>query len=136
MSADSLAPLMFLMAFIMIFSGYPVAFSFGGTALIFAWIGIEYGLLDWGFMELFPTRVFGVMSNLILLAVPFFILMGTMLEKSKLADDLLTTIGELFGKVRGGIALAVIFVGSLLAAASRSSPIFLESRSLRRACLF
>jgi len=104
--------------FILIFCGYPVAFSLGGTALIFAWIGVSQGLFVWAFMEQFPSRIFGIMSNYVLLAVPFFILMGTLLEKSKLAEDLLTSIGALFGKVRGGLALAVIFVGALLAAAT------------------
>ena len=115
---EMLAGLMFLVAFLLIFLGYPVSFSLGGTALIFAFIGIELELFNWAFMSQFPQRVFGIMSNYVLLAVPFFILMGTMLEKSKLAEELLTTIGVLFGRVRGGLALAVIFVGALLAAAT------------------
>jgi tripartite ATP-independent transporter DctM subunit len=75
-------------------------------------------MLDWGLMQALPSRIFGIMSNFILLAVPFFIFMGTMLEKSRLAEDLLTTIGQLFGVVRGGLAIAVVFVGALLAAAT------------------
>jgi len=118
MNEELLGPLMFVIAFGLIFTGYPVAFSLGGTALIFAAVGVYYELFQWSFLELFPQRVFSVMSNYVLLAVPFFILMGTMLEKSKLAEDLLTTIGALFGKMRGGLALAVIFVGALLAAAT------------------
>ena len=118
MDPEILGPLMFVVAFALIFGGYPVAFSLGGTALIFACIGVSEGLFEWAFMEQFPSRVFGIMSNYVLLAVPFFILMGTLLEKSKLAEDLLTSIGALFGKVRGGLALAVIFVGALLAAAT------------------
>ena len=118
MESEILGPLMFVVAFILIFCGYPVAFSLGGTALVFAWIGVSQGLFEWAFMEQFPSRIFGIMSNYVLLAVPFFILMGTLLEKSKLAEDLLTSIGALFGKVRGGLALAVIFVGALLAAAT------------------
>ncbi|MEL6341489.1 MAG: TRAP transporter large permease subunit [Myxococcota bacterium] len=118
MLEDWLAPLMFLVTFGLIFSGYPVAFSLGGTALLFAFIGVETGMFDWALMQAFPQRVFGVMSNYVLLAVPFFIFMGTMLEKSKLAEDLLTTIGMLFGRLRGGLALAVVFVGALLAAAT------------------
>jgi len=118
MSAEFLVPLMFVVTFLLIFSGYPVAFSLAGTALLFAFIGVEAGLFEWVFMTAFPSRVFGVMSNYILLAVPFFIFMGTMLEKSKLAEDLLTTIGMLFGRLRGGLALAVVFVGALLAAAT------------------
>ena len=118
MSPDLLGPLMFVVVFLLIFLGYPVAFSLGGAALIFAVIGTEAGFFGWDYMALFPERVFGVMSNQVLLAVPFFIFMGTMLEKSKLAEDLLTTIGALFGSLRGGLALAVVFVGALLAAAT------------------
>ncbi|WP_228350709.1 TRAP transporter large permease [Rhodocaloribacter litoris] len=115
---DWLGPLMFIGALVLIFSGYPVAFALGGTALLFAFIGVEAGLLDWHLLLALPDRTFGVMSNYVLLAVPFFIFMGTMLEKSRLAEDLLTTIGQLFGPLRGGLALAVVFVGALLAAAT------------------
>jgi tripartite ATP-independent transporter DctM subunit len=118
MGADLLAPLMFAGALLLIFSGYPVAFALGGTALVFAGIGVEAGMLDWGLLQALPSRIFGIMSNFILLAVPFFIFMGTMLEKSRLAEDLLTTVGQLFGTVRGGLAIAVVFVGALLAAAT------------------
>ena len=118
MGADLLAPLMFAGALLLIFSGYPVAFALGGTALVFAGIGVEAGMLDWGLLQALPSRIFGIMSNFILLAVPFFIFMGTMLEKSRLAEDLLTTIGQLFGTFRGGLAIAVVFVGALLAAAT------------------
>ncbi|MCP4807556.1 MAG: TRAP transporter large permease subunit [Proteobacteria bacterium] len=118
MNLDLLGPTMFVVAFGLIFSGYPVAFSLGGTALIFAFIGVATGVFDFALMNAFPARVFGIMGNYVLLAVPFFIFMGTMLEKSKLAEDLLTTIGGLFGRVRGGLALAVVFVGALLAAAT------------------
>ena len=106
MSWDLLGPLMFVVAFLLIFSGYPVAFSLGGTALLFAAIGVELGFFDWTLMLALPERIFGVMSNQVLLAVPFFIFMGTMLEKSKLAEDLLKTIGALFGPMRGGLGLA------------------------------
>ena len=118
MTEDLLAPLMFVTAFALIFSGYPVAFSLAGTALIFAAIGVSFGLTDWGLMYAFPERVFGVMSNYVLLAIPFFVFMGTMLEKSRLAQDLLTTMGSLFGARRGGLALSVVVVGTLLAAAT------------------
>ena len=118
MTGDWLAPLMFVGALILIFSGYPVAFALGGTALLFAFIGVEAGLLDWGLLLAMPERTFGVMSNYVLLAVPFFIFMGSMLERSRLAEDLLKTIGMLFGPLRGGLALAVVFVGALLAAAT------------------
>lgn len=118
MNPDLLGPLMFTALFVLIFSGYPVAFSIGGTALGFAAIGVTMGVLDWALLYAMPERIFGIMSNYVLLAVPFFIFMGTMLEKSRLAEDLLTTIGALFGGVRGGLALAVVFVGALLAAAT------------------
>ena len=113
-----MGPLMFLVVLVLIFSGYPVAFSLGGTSLIFAAIAVGMGILDWHFLLAMPERIFGFMSNYTLLAVPFFIFMGTMLEKSRLAEDLLKTIGALFGSVRGGLALAVVFVGTLLAAAT------------------
>ncbi len=113
-----MAPLMFVTVLILIFTGYPVAFSLGGTALLFAGIAVGSGILDWHFMLALPERIFGFMSNYTLLAIPFFIFMGTMLEKSRLAEDLLTTIGALFGPVRGGLAMAVVFVGALLAAAT------------------
>ena len=118
MSVEILAPLMFVGALLLIFSGYPVAFALGGTALFFAGVGVEAGILSWSLLQALPSRIFGIMSNFILLAVPFFIFMGTMLEKSRLAEDLLTTIGQLFGAVRGGLAIAVVFVGALLAAAT------------------
>jgi tripartite ATP-independent transporter DctM subunit len=117
-SGEWLAPLMFVAAFVLIFSGYPVAFALGGTALLFAGIGVELGFFDWALLQAMPQRIFGVMSNYVLLAVPFFIFMGTLLEKAKLAEDLLRTIGKLFGSLRGGLALAVVFVGALLAAAT------------------
>ena len=118
MTPDWLAPLMFVGALVLIFTGYPVAFALGGTALLFAFIGVEMGFFDWNLLFALPDRTFGVMSNYVLLAIPFFIFMGTMLEKSRLAEDLLKTIGLLFGPLRGGLALAVIFVGALLAAAT------------------
>ena len=118
MAGEWMGPLMFLVALLLIFSGYPVAFSLGGTALLFAALGVEMGFFDWALLYAMPERIFGVMSNYTLLAVPFFIFMGTLLEKARLAEDLLRTIGKLFGALRGGLALAVIFVGALLAAAT------------------
>lgn len=118
MSGDWLGPLMFVGALVLIFSGYPVAFALGGTALVFAFIGVEAGFFDWHLLYAMPDRIFDVMSNTLLLAVPYFIFMGTMLEKSRLAEDLLQTIGLLFGRLRGGLAIAVVFVGALLAAAT------------------
>jgi tripartite ATP-independent transporter DctM subunit len=109
---------MLLTLFILIFSGYPVAFSLAGTAIIFGGIGIATGYMSWEFYMAMPQRIFGIMSNQILLAVPFFIFMGTVLEKSKIAEDLLKTVGQLFGPFRGGLAIAVVLVGALLAAAT------------------
>jgi tripartite ATP-independent transporter DctM subunit len=115
---EALGPLLFVLAFGLIFSGFPVAFALGGSSLIFAAIGVSAGLFEWTLMQALPARIFGIMSNYVLLAVPFFIFMGTMLERSRLADDLLTTIGQLFGRFHGGLGLAVVFVGALLAAAT------------------
>jgi len=118
MMEDLLAPLMFVVVFLMIFTGYPVAFALGGASLLFAFLGVEAGFFTWNLLYAMPERIFGVMSNYVLLAVPFFIFMGIVLEKAKLAEDLLTTIGKLFGTLRGGLALAVVFVGAMLAAAT------------------
>jgi tripartite ATP-independent transporter DctM subunit len=111
-------PAMFVVVLTMIFTGYPVAFALGGTALIFAMVGSVLGTFDFPLLFALPERTFGTMSNFTLLAVPFFIFMGTVLEKSKLAEQLLETIGALFGRFRGGLAIGVIFVGALLAAAT------------------
>jgi tripartite ATP-independent transporter DctM subunit len=111
-------PTMFLGALALIFTGYPVAFALAGAGLLFALLGSLVGDFDLILMRALPDRVFGVMSNTTLLAVPFFIFMGTVLEKSRLAEDLLETIGVLFGRFRGGLAIGVIGVGALLAAAT------------------
>ncbi len=111
-------PAMFFVVLAMIFTGYPVAFALGGTALLFALLGAAFGVFDIPLLFALPERTFGTMSNFTLLAVPFFIFMGTVLEKSKLAEQLLETIGVLFGRFRGGLAIGVIFVGALLAAAT------------------
>ncbi len=118
MNPDLLGPLMFIAALVLIFSGYPVAFSLGGTALIFAAIGIEMELFDFALLQAISQRIFGVMQNYTLLAVPFFILMGTILERTGLAKDLLKTMGTAFGPIRGGLGFSVILVGTLLAAAT------------------
>jgi tripartite ATP-independent transporter DctM subunit len=109
---------MFLGVLVLIFTGYPVAFALAGTALIFAVTAMLSGHFDLVLLNALPERTFGTMSNYTLLAVPFFIFMGTVLEKSRLAEDLLETIGVLFGRFRGGLALGVIFVGAMLAAAT------------------
>lgn len=118
MTGEWLAPAMFLALVLIVFSGYPVAFGLGGVAFLFTVLGVEAGLFDWHLLFAMPERIFGIMSNYVLLAVPFFVFMGTMLERSRLAEDLLRTLGMLFGPVRGGLALAVVFVGALLAAAT------------------
>jgi tripartite ATP-independent transporter DctM subunit len=118
MTANWLAPLMFAAVFLVIFIGYPVAFALGGTALAFAALGVQLGYFDWHLFYAMPERIFGIMSNYVLLAIPFFIYMGIVLERARLAEDLLTTIGKLFGALRGGLAFGVVFVGALLAAAT------------------
>jgi tripartite ATP-independent transporter DctM subunit len=116
MSLDLMAPLMFggLVVFLLI--GYPVAFSLAATGLFFGLIGMELGLLHPSLLQALPERVLGIMANSTLLAIPFFTFMGLILERSGMAEDLLDTIGQLFGSIRGGIAYAVVFVGALLAA--------------------
>ncbi len=111
-----MAPIMFASLVVFLLLGYPVAFSLAANGLIFALIGIELGLFRPDFLQALPERVFGVMSNDTLLAIPFFTFMGLILERSGMAEDLLDTIGQLFGTIRGGLAYAVIFVGALLAA--------------------
>lgn len=110
------APAMLATVLVMILSGYPVAFALAGTALIFAALGSLTGHFDGALLLAMPERVFGTMSNYTLLAVPFFIFMSALLEKSRLAEQLLETIGLLFGKFRGGLGLGVVLVGTLLAA--------------------
>ena len=109
---------MFGVTFALIFLGYPVAFALGGTAVLFSGLGIHYCFFRPAWVELFPERLFGVMSNQVLLAVPFFIFMGTLLQRSRLAEDLLRTMAVAFGKRPGGLALSVVLVGALLAAAT------------------
>ena len=114
--ATNIAPIMFagLIAFLLL--GFPVAFSLGACGLFFGFVGIELGLLPESLLQALPLRIFGIMQNDTLLAIPFFTLMGLILERSGMAEDLLDTIGQLFGPLRGGLAFAVIFVGALLAA--------------------
>src|SRR5216110_1689564 len=112
----NMAPLMFCALVITLLLGFPVAFSLGAVGIAFALLGIELGLLTPALLQALPDRIWGVMSNDTLLAVPFFTFMGLILERSGMAEDLLETIGQVFGPVRGGLAYAVIFVGALLAA--------------------
>jgi TRAP-type mannitol/chloroaromatic compound transport system permease large subunit len=113
---ENMAPIMFVALVIFLLLGYPAAFSLGAVGLIFGLIGIELGQFSPDFLQALPERIYGVMSNDTLLAIPFFTFMGLVLERSGMAEDLLDTIGQLFGTVRGGLAYAVIFVGALLAA--------------------
>src|SRR5205809_3326939 len=111
-----MAPIMFASLVIFLLLGYPVAFSLAANGLIFGLIGIGLGLFTPDFLQALPERVFGIMNNDILLAIPFFTFMGLILERSGMAEDLLDTIGQLFGTLRGGLAYAVVLVGALLAA--------------------
>jgi tripartite ATP-independent transporter DctM subunit len=121
--AHNLAPLMFAALVVFLLLGYPVAFSLAANGLLFFLLAVELApyapdtiKLDWPLLQALPERIFQVMSNEVLLAVPFFTFMGLILERSGMAEDLLDTIGQLFGTIRGGLAYAVIFVGALLAA--------------------
>lgn len=107
---------MFVGALLFLSLGYPVAFSLGGVALIFAIIGSILGIFDPIFFSAMPSRIFGIMSNYTLLAIPYFIFLGAILEITGIAENLLETMGILFGRIRGGLALAVVVVGALLAA--------------------
>jgi TRAP-type mannitol/chloroaromatic compound transport system permease large subunit len=112
----NLAPIMFGALVVLLLLGYPVAFSLAANGLFFGIIAIDLGLLTPALLQALPERVFGIMRNDTLLAIPFFTFMGLILERSGMAEDLLETIGQMFGPVRGGLAYAVVFVGALLAA--------------------
>lgn len=112
----NIAPIMFGGLILFLLMGFPVAFSLGACGLFFGFVGVWLGLLPEALMQALPLRIFGIMQNDTLLAIPFFTLMGLILERSGMAEDLLDTIGQLFGPLRGGLAFAVIFVGALLAA--------------------
>jgi TRAP-type mannitol/chloroaromatic compound transport system permease large subunit len=109
-------PLMFSGLLVFLLSGFPVAFSLAATGLFFGFIGMEVGLFPSNLFQALPLRVFGIMQNDTLLAIPFFTLMGIILERSRMAEDLLSTVAQVFGPVRGGLAVAVVLVGALLAA--------------------
>lgn len=111
MAMDVMAPLMFVGLIVFLLLGYPVAFALAANGIVFAFIGIELGMLGPELLQALPERIFGIMANQTLLAIPFFTFMGIVLERSGMAEDLLDTIGQLFGPVRGGLAYAVIFVG-------------------------
>jgi TRAP-type mannitol/chloroaromatic compound transport system permease large subunit len=112
----NIAPIMFVSLVLFMVLGYPIAFALASLGLIYGILGIQLGLFAPTFFNALPERVFGVMANETLLAIPFFTFMGLILERSRMAEDLLDTMGQLFGPVRGGLAYAVVFVGALLAA--------------------
>ena len=118
MNYDWLGMAMFAGALLLLSLGYPVAFSLGGVAILFALIGSALGEFSFAFFNAMPSRIFGIMSNYTLLAIPYFIFLGSMLEKTGIAEKLLETMGILFGRMRGGLALAVVIVGALLAAST------------------
>ena len=115
-AAQNFVPLLFAGLLFFLLTGFPVAFSLAATGLAFGFLGMEAGLFPATLFQALPLRLFGIMQNDTLLAIPFFTLMGIILERSGMAEDLLETVGQVFGPVRGGLALAVIFVGALLAA--------------------
>jgi tripartite ATP-independent transporter DctM subunit len=110
--------LMFALAVVVLLMGYPVAFSLSGTAIIFALIGVATDNFDLVFLGALPERIFGIMNNQTLIAIPLFILMGVILERAKISEDLLETMGIFFGKMRGGLGISVCIVGALLAAST------------------
>lgn len=113
---EFLPPLMFIALIIFLLKGYPISFSLAATGLFFSTIGIYLGHLDFALLGALSDRFFGIISNETLLAIPFFTLMGLVLERTGMAEDLLNTMGQLFGKLRGGLAYSVVFVGTMLAA--------------------
>src|SRR6476620_10904861 len=114
--SEHLAPLMFAGMIIFMLIGYPAAFSLAATGLFFGFIGIEFGLIRPDFLGNLTYQLFGIISNDLLLAIPFFTFMGAILERCGLAEDLLDSFGQLFGRVRGGLSYAVICVGAVLGA--------------------
>ena len=114
--ASNFVPIMFTGLLVFLLMGFPVAFSLAATGLFFGFIGMEVGLFPSNLFQALPLRVFGIMQNDTLLAIPFFTFMGIVLERSRMAEDLLETVAQVFGPVRGGLAVAVVLVGALLAA--------------------
>ncbi|HUT41962.1 MAG TPA: TRAP transporter large permease subunit, partial [Gammaproteobacteria bacterium] len=110
--------LLFLVVCLVLMAGYPVALSLAGTALIFAFVGELNGLFDISFLNALPLRLYGIMTNVTLIAVPLFVFMGIMLERSRVAENLLETMAALFGRLRGGLGFSVTLVGMLLAAST------------------
>ena len=109
-------PLMFLVMVVVLLAGFPVAFSLAAVGLLFAGVGVWIGQFDPGFLQALPIRFYGIVTNELLLAIPFFTLMGAILDRCRMAEDLLEGVGKLFGGVPGGIAFAVVVVGAVLGA--------------------
>ena len=118
MTPEVLAIIMFLSTLVLLLFGFPVAFTLAGSALIFAFIGDALEIFNFRMLGFFPQRIFGTMTNEALVAVPLFIFMGIMLEKTKIAGELLQSIGELFGSIKGGLGIGVVLVGMMLAAST------------------
>ena len=116
--AEMIPFLMFVTVCLVLMAGYPVALSLAGTALLFAAVGSLTGHFDMAFLQALPNRLFGTMENTTLIAVPLFVLMGVMLEKSRLSEDLLESMADLFGRFRSGLGISVVLVGALLAAST------------------
>ncbi len=116
--AEVLAILLVVAICVALFAGYPVAFTLGGLSLVFAAGGSALGVFSFAFLGALPQRIFGVMTSEVLLAIPLFIFMGVMLERSRIAEDLLENMAKLFGSLRGGLGISVILVGALLAAST------------------
>ena len=114
--AANLAPIMFAALLLFLLTGFPVAFGLAATGMTFGWIAVELGLVPAQFFNALPLRLYRIMSNDVLLAIPFFTFMGLILERSRMAEDLLETIGQVFGPMRAGLAIAVVLVGAMLAA--------------------
>ena len=118
MTPEILAIIMFITTLALLLFGFPVAFTLAGSALIFAFIGDFLDIFNFRMLFFFPQRIYGIMINEALVAVPLFIFMGVMLEKTKIASKLLDSIGDLFGSIRGGLGIGVVLVGMLLAAST------------------
>jgi TRAP-type mannitol/chloroaromatic compound transport system permease large subunit len=112
----NIAPIMFGSLLLFLLTGFPVAFALASAGMVFGWIAVELAIVPAAFFNALPLRLYGIMANDVLLAIPFFTLMGLILERSRMAEDLLETIGQVFGKMRAGLAIAVVLVGAMLAA--------------------
>ena len=118
MSAESIIIIFVLITFVFLLSGIPVAFVLASTSLIFASLGILFGFFDYSFLLAIPNRIYGIMTNQNLLAVPLFIFMGLILEKTKIAENLLTSMNIFYKNTSGGFAISVVIVGALMAAST------------------